>query len=37
MHTTTRINHPIDLFYQSKVLLRVIDAFVYVRWGKRDS
>lgn len=37
MHTTTRINHPINKFYQSKVLLRVIDAFVYVRFGKSDS
>ncbi|KKN77227.1 hypothetical protein LCGC14_0362050 [marine sediment metagenome] len=37
MHTTTRINHPIDIFYQSQVLLRVIDAFVYVRFGKTDS
>lgn len=37
MHTTTRINHPINIFYQSKVLLRVIDAFVYVRFGKKDS
>ena len=37
MHTTTRINHPINIFYQSKVLLRVIDAFVYVRFGKNDS
>ena len=37
MHTTTRINHPIDIFYQSKVLLRVIDAFIYVRCGKKDS
>lgn len=37
MHTTTRINHPIDIFYQSKVLLRVIDAFIYVRFGKKDS
>ena len=37
MHTTTRINHPIGIFYQSKVLLRVIDAFIYVRFGKNDS
>lgn len=37
MHTTTRINHPINIFYQSKVLLRVIDAFIYVRFGKKDS
>lgn len=37
MHTTTRINHPINIFYQSKVLLRVIDAFIYVRFGKNDS
>ncbi len=37
MHTTTRINHPINIFYQSKVLLRVIDAFIYVRFGKQDS
>ncbi len=37
MHTTTRINHPINIFYQSKVLLRVIDAFIYVRFGKSDS
>ena len=37
MHTTTRINHPINIYYQSKVLLRVIDAFVYVRFGKQDS
>jgi N4-gp56 family major capsid protein len=37
MHTTTRINHPINIFYQSKVLLRVIDAFIYVRFGKDDS
>lgn len=37
MHTTTRINHPINIFYQSQVLLRVIDAFVYVRFGKTDS
>lgn len=37
MHTTTRINHPINVFYQSQVLLRVIDAFVYVRFGKKDS
>ena len=37
MHTTTRINHPINIYYQSKVLLRVIDAFVYVRFGKKDS
>ncbi len=37
MHTTTRTNHPIDIFYQSKVLLRVIDAFIYVRFGKKDS
>ncbi len=37
MHTTTRINHPIGIFYQSKVLLRVIDAFIYVRFGKKDS
>ncbi len=37
MHTTTRINHPINLHYQSLVLLRVIDAFVYVRFGKKDS
>ncbi len=37
MHTTTRINHPVNIFYQSKVLLRVIDAFIYVRFGKRDS
>ncbi len=37
MHTTTRINHPIGIFYQSKVLLRVIDAFLYVRFGKSDS
>ncbi len=37
MHTTTRINHPINIFYQSKVLLRVIDAFIFVRFGKNDS
>ena len=37
MHTTTRINHPVNIYYQSKVLLRVIDAFVYVRFGKKDS
>lgn len=37
MHTTTRINHPINVYYQSSVLLRVIDAFIYVRFGKRDS
>ncbi len=37
MHTTTRINHPINVFYQSQVLLRVIDAFIYVRFGKKDS
>ena len=37
MHTTTRINHPINIFYQSQVLLRVIDAFIYVRFGKSDS
>ncbi len=37
MHTTTRINHPINIWYQSQVLLRVIDAFVYVRFGKKDS
>ena len=37
MHTTTRINHPVNIFYQSKVLLRVIDAFIYVRFGKKDS
>lgn len=37
MMTTTRVNHPINIFYQSKVLLRVIDAFVYVRFGKSDS
>jgi N4-gp56 family major capsid protein len=37
MHTTTRINHPVNIYYQSKVLLRVIDAFVYVRYGKVDS
>lgn len=37
MHTTTRINHPINIFYQSKVLLRVIDAFIYVLFGKKDS
>ena len=37
MHTTTRINHPINIFYQSNVLLRVIDAFVFVRFGKKDS
>ena len=37
MHTTTRINHPINIYYQSKVLLRVIDAFIYVRFGKKDS
>lgn len=37
MHTITRINHPINIFYQSKVLLRVIDAFIYVRFGKSDS
>ena len=37
MHTTTRINHPINVHYQSKVLLRVIDAFIYVRFGKKDS
>ena len=37
MHTTTRINHPINIFYQSNVLLRVIDAFIYVRFGKKDS
>ncbi len=37
MHTTTRINHPINIFYQSKVLLRVIDAFIYVRFGQKDS
>ncbi len=37
MHTTTRVNHPINIYYQSKVLLRVIDAFVYVRFGKKDS
>lgn len=37
MITTTRVNHPIDIYYQSKVLLRVIDAFIYVRFGKKDS
>ncbi len=37
MHTTTRINHPINIFYQSQVLLRVIDAFIFVRFGKSDS
>ncbi len=37
MHTTTRINHPINIFYQSKVLLRVIDAFIFVRFGKKES
>ena len=37
MHTTTRINHPINIYYQSNVLLRVIDAFIYVRFGKKDS
>jgi N4-gp56 family major capsid protein len=37
MHTTTRINHPINVFYQSQVLLRVIDAFIYVRFGKDFS
>lgn len=37
MHTTTRINHPVNIFYQSKVLLRVIDTFIYVRFGKQDS
>lgn len=37
MHTTTRINHPINIWYQSQVLLRVIDAFIYVRFGKKDS
>ena len=37
MHTITRINHPINIFYQSQVLLRVIDAFIYVRFGKSDS
>lgn len=37
MMTTTRVNHPINIFYQSKVLLRVIDAFIYVRFGKKDS
>ncbi len=36
-HTTTRLNHPMNIFYQSKVLLRVIDAFIYVRFGKKDS
>ena len=37
MHTTTRINHPINIFYQSKVLLRVIDAFVYNQFSKKNS
>ena len=37
MHTVTRINHPVNIYYQSKVLLRVIDAFVYVRFGKKDT
>ena len=37
MMTTTQVNHPINIFYQSKVLLRVIDAFIYVRFGKKDS
>jgi N4-gp56 family major capsid protein len=37
MHTTTRINHPINIFYQSKVLLRVIDAFLYNQFSKKDS
>ena len=37
MMTTTKVNHPINIFYQSQVLLRVIDAFIYVRFGKKDS
>ena len=37
MITTTRVNHPIHIFYHSKMLLRVIDAFIYVRFGKKDS
>jgi N4-gp56 family major capsid protein len=37
MMTTSQVNHPINIFYQSKVLLRVIDAFIYVRFGKKDS
>lgn len=37
MHTTSRINHPINIFYQSKVLLRVIDAFVYNQFSKKNS
>lgn len=37
MMTTTQVNHPINIFYQSKVLKRVIDAFIYVRFGQKDS
>lgn len=37
MMTTTRVNHPINIFYQSKVLLRVIDAFVYNQFSKKAS
>lgn len=37
MMTTTRVNHPINIFYQSTVLLRVIDAFVYNQFSKKAT
>lgn len=37
MMTTTRVNHPINIFYQSKTLLRVIDAFVYNQFSQKAT
>jgi len=34
MMTTSRVNHPINIFYQSKTLLRVIAAFVYNQFAQ---
>lgn len=33
--TTSRIDHPVDMYYQRKTLTRVIAAFIYAQWGQQ--
>jgi len=35
--TTTQVDHPINLHYQTKVLTRVIAKFLYAQWGQNYS
>jgi N4-gp56 family major capsid protein len=37
MMTTSRVEHPVNVYYQKKVLTRVLPALVFQQWGQQDK